>query len=151
MTDASICGIFYGLFRNFNMHTKQLSTYVYWRWQYIKSLLGPQLYNGNLILKYFSSGAVNFISASAKIRGIFPCQWSTKLMQSIGKTRNVLILMLSIFTIKYLLLFALRLVCFRQAGECPFPIYWETREDSKKMQCLKIPKTPLKMEFQSLL
>lgn len=112
-------GFFKGLFRNFNMQTKQLSTYVYWKWQYIKSLLRPQLYNGNLILKYLSSGAVNFISASAKIRGVFPHQRSAKHIQSIGKIRNVLFLILSIFTIKYLSLFALRLVCFRQAGECP--------------------------------
>lgn len=106
--------------------------------------------NGNLILKHFSSGVVNFTSISAKIGSIF--SWSEEF-----KTQNTCKVLekqeiysfyvnVNVKHFPHLLLFASRLVCFRQASECPTPIYWGT-EDSKEMQCPKIPKTPLKMKL----
>lgn len=102
--------------------------------------------NGNLILKHFSSGVVNFTSISAKIGSIFPGQRSLKHKTHVKYWKNKKYIHFNVEHFPHLLLFASRLVCFRQASECPTPIYWGT-EDSKEMQCPKIPKTPLKMKL----
>lgn len=93
--------------------------------------------NGNLIWKYFSSGAVNFISVSAKIRGIFPGQRNFKHKTYVTYWKNQKYIHFNVKHISYLLLFALRFICFRQASECPIPIYRETGRILKKCSVLK--------------
>lgn len=94
-------------------------------------------YNGNLLLKYFSSGAVNFISISAKIRDIFPGQRSFKHKTHAKYWKNKKYIHFNVKYFSHLFLFALRFVCFRQAGECPIPIYWETGKIPKECSVLK--------------
>lgn len=143
---------FYGLLQT-NMQTEQLRRYTYWRWQYVNRQLSCPVrsptYNGNSILKYFSSEAVNFISLRARIGSIFPSLrgFKHKTHQKYWKNKKYIY-----FNGEHLFFpldFCCK-VCLLQSG------WWISHsnipgdsKDVREMQYCEIAKTPFKIELQS--